>query len=90
MATLLVENIPESVFDNLRKQAAVERQTIPERVLQMLGQMALTDVQPSPRLPDLVFDEEISAPCDLPRSSKPEMVSFYEGQPRWPDPPSSE
>ena len=43
-----------------------------------------------PRLPEFIPGEEISAPCDLPRSSLPTTVVAHDGQQRLPDPASED
>jgi len=42
-------------------------------------------ISPNPRLPDFIPGDEISAPCDLPRSSQPITVVAHPGQGRLPD-----
>jgi hypothetical protein len=47
---------------------------------------ALDEDKPAPRWPDYVPNEEVSAPCDLPRSSQPLRVVARSGVKRLPDP----
>jgi hypothetical protein len=86
MPTLVVENVPVEVYERLQQRAAAGRRSLPEEMLDLLGRMAREDMKPSARLPDLVASEEVSAPCDLPRSSVPVQVSAHRGQIRLPDP----
>lgn len=86
MPTLIVENVPVEVYERLRQRAEAEQRSVPEETLHLLAQFLREDLKPSPRLPDLIPSEEISAPCDLPRTSQPVPVATYNGQPRWPDP----
>ena len=86
MPTLIVENMPVEVYERLRQRADAEQRSVPEETLHLLDHILRPEVKPSPRLPDYIPSEEISAPCDLPRSSQPVSAPAYIGQPRWPDP----
>ena len=90
MPTLVVENVPVDVYECLRKRAAAGRRSVPEEMLDLLGQMVREEMKSGARLPDLVVRDEFSAPCDLPRSSVPLQVSVHRGQIRLPDPMSEE
>jgi hypothetical protein len=85
MPTVIVENVPPEVYERLQQRAAAGRRSLPDEMLHLVRE-ALRDTTPPPRLPDFVPGEEISAPCDLPRSSQPAPVTTYPGQPRLPDP----
>lgn len=85
MPTLIVENVPVEVYERIRKRAAAEQRTLPEETLYLLEKVLRQDDQRPARLPDFIPGEEIPAPCDLPRSSRPVPVSAYGGQPRLPD-----
>jgi plasmid stability protein len=85
MPTLIVENVPVEVYERLQKRAASSQRSLPEETLHVLQEALRTEGGPSPRLPEFLVSEEISAPCDLPRSSSPEPVETYAGQPRLPD-----
>ena len=86
MPTLIVENVPADIYERLQKRAAAEHSSLAEAILQVLKQMD-RDALP-PRLPDLIFDEAIPAPFDLPRSSEPEQLQSVVDatEPRLPDP----
>jgi plasmid stability protein len=86
MPTLVVENVPADVYESLRKRAAAGRRSLPEEMLDLLGQIVRADAKPSARLPDLHANEEFSAPYDLPRSSSPVQISAHRGQIRLLDP----
>jgi plasmid stability protein len=86
MPTLIVENVPPEVYERLQRRAAVGRRTLPQEMLHLLQQALREEDSPSPRLPEFIASEEISAPCDLPRSSQPMQVVAYDGPPRLPDP----
>ncbi len=90
MPTLIVENVPIEVYERIQERAAAEKRTLPEETLYLLKKVLRQDDKPSPRLPEFIPGEETSAPCDLPRSSRPVQVSAYEGQPRLPDAPPGE
>jgi plasmid stability protein len=85
MPTVIVENMPPEVYERLQQRAAADRRSLPDEVLHLVKE-ALQQTTPAPRLPDFVPGEEISAPCDLPRSSQPVAVTSYQGDPRLPDP----
>lgn len=86
MPTVIVENVPPDVYERLKRRAEAERRSLPEETLHLLKEALRLHINPVPRLPDFVPGEEISAPCDLPRSSQPVAVASYRGQPRLPDP----
>ncbi|MBI3822488.1 MAG: hypothetical protein HY289_07390 [Planctomycetes bacterium] len=83
MPTLVVENVPPDVYEQLQRRAADEKRTLQAETLHLLAE-ALG--RPAPRVPDLIPCEEISAPFDIPRSSVPVTVAAYDGKKRWPDP----
>lgn len=85
MPTVIVENVPPEVYERLKQRATAERRSLPEEMLHVLTQ-ALREAAPAPRLPDFIPGEEISAPCEMTRSSQPIAVTTYCGQPRLPDP----
>src|SRR5690349_15919780 len=86
MPTLIVENVPAEVYERLMKRAVAGQRTLPEETLHLLKQVLHEEDIPAPRLPDFIPNKEVSAPCDLPRSSQPVPVVAYRGQPRLPDP----
>ncbi len=86
MPTVIVENVPPEIYERLRQRAAADCRSLAEEMLHLLREALLVDAVPAPRLPDFIPGEEISAPCDLPRSSRPVAVRTHRGQPRLPDP----
>lgn len=86
MPTLVVENVPTEMYESLRERAAAGHRTVPEEMLRIVGQMLQKEHRPLPRLPDLILNENVPAPQDLPRSSEPTRAPAHEGQPRLPDP----
>jgi len=86
MPTVVVENVPPEVYQRLQQRAAADRRSLPEEILHLVREALCVEAAPSPRVPDFVPGEEVSAPCDLPRSSQPVTVTSYRGQPRLPDP----
>lgn len=84
MPTLIVENVPSEVYERLQQRASARQWTLPEELLYLLQQVLREEDSRTPRLPELIPSEEISAPCDLPRSSQPVPVGTYSGQPRLP------
>jgi hypothetical protein len=85
MPTLIVENVPMEIYERLQERAAGQRRSLPEEALHLLQQALRERDYISPRSPDFLDREEISAPCDLPRSSSPDPMSVQNGQPRLPD-----
>jgi plasmid stability protein len=45
MATLYVENVPDDLYDALRKQAKKDRQSISAEVISLLAQFVPTDAE---------------------------------------------
>jgi plasmid stability protein len=86
MPTVIVENVPPEVYERLQQRAAADRRSLPEEMLHLITEALGVEAAPAPRLPDFIPGEDISAPCDLPRSSQPVVVSTRRGQPRLPDP----
>jgi plasmid stability protein len=90
MPRLIVEEVPMDVYQRLQERAAAGHRSLPEEAIRLLEQ-ALRDAPcPTARLPELIDHEEVSAPCDLPRSSEPVTVLACTGQPRLPDVPAFE
>ena len=83
--TLIVENVPVETYERLQERAAAEQRSVPEEALHLLNQLIHSAGTPAPRVPDFVPSEQISAPCDLPRSSRPTPMRAKLGQPRLPD-----
>jgi hypothetical protein len=90
MPTLIVENVPPDTYEHLCRRAAAGRRSLSEETLHLLEQVLREGGAPSPRLPDLVAGEEIPAPYDLPRSSRPVPVPAGPGRPRRLDPPTGD
>jgi plasmid stability protein len=90
MPTLIVEDVPTDVYELLQQRAAACQRTLPDETVRVLRQALRDDLPPTPRLPELIPNEEISAPCDLPRSSRPVTVLACNGQPRLPDLPAAD
>ena len=69
MSTLLIENVPAPLYDEIRRRAEKENCTPGEAALEMLkkGVRIVTPIRCEPPLPDEPFmTEEISAPFDIP------------------------
>jgi plasmid stability protein len=85
MPTVIVENIPPEVYERLQQRAAADGRSLPEVMLHLVREALRVEAAPAPRLPDLISPEDVSVPCDLPRSCQPVPVTAYRGQPRLPD-----
>jgi plasmid stability protein len=90
MPTLIVDNVPPDLYEHLRRRAAAGRRSLPEETLHLLEQALREDRTPTPRVPDLLTSDEIPAPFDLPRSSRPVAVPARPGRPRLPDLPTGD
>lgn len=70
MPTLVIDNVPISLYDQIQHLAKARHRTPADTVLEVL-EIALcstTSVASEPPLPQEPFlTEEISAPCDVPR-----------------------
>jgi plasmid stability protein len=80
--TLVVENVPPAMYERLRQRAEEQHRSLPEETLRVLEEALWGRGTPSPRLPELVPNEDVPAPYDLPRSSTPVPVPARAGQPR--------
>jgi plasmid stability protein len=90
MPTLIVENVPPEIYDHLCRRAAEGHRSLPEETLNLLERALRENGPPPPRVPDLIAGEEVAAPYDLPRSSRPSAVPAQPGLPRRPDPPTGD
>lgn len=86
MPTVVVPDIPDDVYEQLRQRADDERRTVGAELLMLAERELRRGHVPTPRLPDYVPGDEILAPFDLPRSSLPMRVTARVGKPRLPDP----
>ena len=84
MPTLILENLPPEVYECLQRRAAQRQRSVPEETVQLLRQ-ALQGDAASLRLPDLLPDEAIPAPCDLPMPGQGVQVSARHGDAPLPD-----
>ncbi|HTU93676.1 MAG TPA: hypothetical protein VMF69_26590 [Gemmataceae bacterium] len=85
MPTLIVENVPLEIYERLQERAAGRQRSLAEETLHLLRQALRAQDNLSSRSPELLNGEEVSAPCDLPRSSSPVLLTAQNGQPRLPD-----
>ena len=86
MPALTVDNVPPEVYEQLRRRASARRRSVEDEALDLLRRGLRLDESGVPRLPDLIFGEEISPPCDLPRPGPAATVSARPGGLRLPDP----
>ena len=69
MPTLVIDNVPVSLFDRIQRLAKAQQQTPADTALEMLEQAfgARTVLHVAPPLPQEPFlTEEICAPCAIP------------------------
>ncbi len=85
MPTLIVENVPLEIYQRLQERAAGLQRSLAEEALRLLEQALQEQDHLSSRNPELLNSEVVSAPCDLPRSSSPVLMTVQNGQPRLPD-----
>lgn len=83
MPDLVLENVPQELYDDLRLAAEANRRSMAEEALARLTR------KPSRlHLPDEPFlTEEISAPCTIPLSGTGKPVKTQRGGQHLPDPP---
>lgn len=86
MPSVTIQDIPEDIYERLRQRAVGKQRSVGDELLALASQSLLRRDRTDPRLLELVPNEEIAAPCDLPRSSCPEVVPARPGLPRLPDP----
>lgn len=85
MPTLIVENVPLEIYERLQERAAGQQRSLAEETLRLLQQAMRESDQLCSRSPEFLDGQEVSPPCDLPRSSSPVLTSVHNGQPRVPD-----
>ena len=87
MPALLVDNIPLELDEQLRRRADACRRSVQDEALDLLRRgLRQEGAHAGPRLPDLIFGEEISPPYDLPRPGPATPAPARPGGPRLPDP----
>lgn len=88
MPTLTVENLPPQLYETLVRRASDARRSVSDEVKQILADTVGCPgaAAPDHRLPELIPNEEISPPCDLPLSGVPVRVAFRSVEPPLPDP----
>lgn len=81
MPDLLLENVPQELYDDLRQAAEAHQRSVAEEALERL--------RLKPRhLPDEPFlTEEIPAPCTIPLPGEGKPVKARRGGEHLPDPP---
>jgi plasmid stability protein len=84
MPTLILENVPPDVYARLQQRAASRRQSVPEETLQLLRHALQQDPEFPPG-PELIPNQELSAPCDLPMPGPGVQVTAQPGEPPLPD-----
>lgn len=83
MPDLVLENVPQEVYDDLRQAAQANRRSVAEEAL-----ARLTRKSPRIHLPDEPFlTEEIPAPCTIPLPGIGKPVKTRRGGQHLPDPP---
>ena len=86
MSVVVLEDLSPEMYERLRQRAEARQRSLAQEALNLLSQVLYAE-SATPRLPDLIPGEEVAAPCDLPRSSKPVSVTALSGVMRLPDPP---
>ncbi len=87
MPALVMDNVPPEIYEQLRRRADVRRRSVQDEAIDLLLRgLRQEEVGAAPRLPDLIFGEEISPPCDLPRPGSAALVPAHPGGLRLPDP----
>ncbi len=82
MPNLILENVPQELYDELRQAAETHQRSVAEEVLERLRWLQRR------RLPDEPFlTAEMSAPCTIPLPGPGKPVLAKRVPPRLPDPP---
>jgi plasmid stability protein len=91
MPTLTVGNVSSQLYESLARRASEARRSVSEEAKQILADALGVPAEPADkhRRPELITSEEISPPCDLPRSDNWQRVSCKDGGQRLPDPLTS-
>jgi hypothetical protein len=83
MPDLVLENVPQELYDDLRQAAEAHKRSVAEEALDRLGMKFSRR-----HLPDEPFlTEEISAPCTIPLPGEGKPVKTRMGGQHLPDPP---
>jgi plasmid stability protein len=87
MPALVMDNVPLEIYELLQRRADARRRSVQDEAIELLQRSLRREGFPAaPRLPDLIFEEEISPPCDLPCPEPSRPARTYPGEPRLPDP----
>jgi len=82
MPNLILENVPQELYDELRQAAETHQRSVAEEVLERLRWLQRR------RLPDEpCLTAEMSAPCTIPLPGPGKPVLAKRVPPRLPDPP---
>ncbi len=83
MPDLVLENVPQELYEDLRQAAEANQRSVAEEVLARLKRKPAR-----PHLPDEPFlAEEIPAPCTIPMPGAGRAVKTRQGGQHLPDPP---
>jgi hypothetical protein len=83
MPDLILTDVPQELYDDLRRAAEAHRRSVAEEALERLKPTVSRR-----HLPDEPFlTEEISAPCTIPLPGPGKPVMARRGGPHLPDPP---
>ena len=85
MPSLVLDNMPNDLYERLRRQAHARQRPLVEEALLLLDQ-ALPAQAPAPPLSEYVPSEEMSAPFDLPLLEEAVRRKGRWGEPPLPDP----
>ncbi len=86
MPALVVDNVPAEIYEQLPRRADARRRSVQDEAIDLLQRGLRQEKLAAPRLPDLIFGEEITPPCDLPRPGPAAPAPAHPGGPRLPDP----
>lgn len=88
MPTLLLEDVPQDLYEHLQHRAMTKQRTLSEETVDILREAVDPRRAKQPRQSDYIPGEEVFPPCDLPRSSTPVPIEVVPAMtPRLPDPP---
>ncbi|MBC8874175.1 MAG: hypothetical protein H8E44_32450 [Planctomycetes bacterium] len=88
MPTLSVEDLSAQLYETLVRRASEARRSVSEEAKQILADSLGIPAKAAEdyRLPELIYSEEVSPPCDLPLSGPSLRVTSRHADPPLPDP----
>ncbi|MGL4551915.1 MAG: FitA-like ribbon-helix-helix domain-containing protein [Gemmataceae bacterium] len=90
MPTLIVNDVPQDLYDRLERMAAARKRSVEEAAVELLHEALPRAKSPAVRLPEFIEPQEIDPPFELQRPPSLGKVRFKTGAKRLPDPITEE